>query len=630
MLTHFRKQKKILAFFLWLVIAAFIGTIFLVWGMGGNTGQSAYAIKVNNYKISYGEYRDMYENTANSLRQIFGEQLNQIPEYKNLGKKVAEDMINRILVTEDAKSKGVFVSDMEVLEVIRSNPAFLTDNNFDTQKYAEVLNLNGLNAEVYENSLRQDILFKKMESIVKNSVVLTDAEIENEFRYRNAEAVIKFLSIDPKKFENKVVLTDDDLRNYYNSNSEKYRVPETVKVKYTIFDPNSYTDNFTVSMSDLETYFLQHKSEFVQKEEVEARHILFIVKDFNDKQQDNASYQKALKVLEEIKKGGDFAKLAEKYSDDPNAKNGGYLGIFQRGAVIKEFEDVAFSLKSGDVSGVFKTPFGYHVLKVEKHTPERELTFDEAKDKIKSILEAELKKNGFNKYVFELYKGILTESNLTAYQKRYPDRIAVYETEMFDIDSDIPPFGSNVAVKKIIFNMDLAEVSSVVEMNGKKYIFELVDKKESFIPEFEKVKEEVRGDYISDKSYELSVNYLDEQIKSSKSIDEISKKIKASYTTSPSFKRLEPIPEIGANSLLASEIFNKKQGLLEKVYEIQGKPHVIEVVSVKDADLSTLQEQKSDIESFLLSLKRDEAFKTYIKNLKSGAKIEIAQGLYQE
>lgn len=630
MLTHFRKQKKVLAFFLWLVIAAFIGTIFLVWGMGGNISNAAYAIKVNDYKISYGEYRDTYENTANTLRQIFGDQLNQIPEYKNLGKKVADDMVSKILVTEDAKSKGIFVSDMEVLEVIKSNSAFLTDNNFDTQKYVQVLNLNGINPEVYENSLKQDILFRKMENIVKNSVAVTDLEIENEFKYRNSEAVIKFLSVEPKKFQDKVVLSDTDLKNYYSSNGEKYRVPETVKVKYTVIDPSNYVDNFTVSGADLETYYLQHKNEFIQKEEVEARHILFRVKDFNDKQQDNASYQRALNVLGELKKGGDFIKLAEKYSDDSTAKNGGYLGKFQRGAMVKEFEDVAFLLKEGDVSDIVKTPFGYHILKVEKHIPEKELTLDEAKDKINAILEKELKKNSFNKYVFDLYKNILTESNITAYQKKYPDKITVYETEMFDINSQIAPFGSNSAVKKIIFHMDLAEVSSVVEMNGKKYIFELTDRKESFIPEFDKVADEVKKDYISEKSYELSAKYLDEQIKSSKSVDEISKNIKVSYTTSPSFKRLEPIPELGANSLVATEIFNKEKGLLEKTYEFQGKPYVIEVVSVKDGDINKLQEQRNDIQTFLLSVKQDEAFKAYVKGLKSSAKIEIAQGLYQE
>lgn len=630
MLTHFRKQKKILAFFLWLVIAAFIGTIFLVWGMGGKTGNSAYAIKVNNYKISYGEYRDTYENTANTLRQIFGDQLNQIPEYKNLGKKVADDMINRILVSEDAKSKGLFVSDVEILEIIKSNKAFFTDGNFDTQKYVQVLNLNGLNPEVYENSIKLDTLFKKMTDLVKNSTLVTNTEIENEFKYRNQEAVIKFLSVDPKKFEKEVTPGEEDLKNYYSSNGEKYRLPEMVKVKYVTVDPDTYSDNFTVSDSDLETYFLQHKTEFIQNEDVEARHILVKVKDFNNKEQDNASFKKAQNVLGELKKGGDFAKLAEKYSDDSTAKNGGYLGKFQRGMMVKEFEDVAFSLKEGEISDIVKTPFGYHILKVEKHNLPKELTFEESKNRIKTIIEGELKKNGFNRHVFDLYKNILTESNITAYQKKYPANVQVFETEMFDINSQTAPFGNNIATKKIIFNLDVAEVSPVLDLNGKKYIFELTDRKESLIPEFEKVKNEVRADYVKEKSFELAKKYLAEQIASSKSLNEISKNISISFTTTPSFKRLEPIPELGADSKLSSDIFAKKQGILADPYEFNDRPYAVEVVSVKDADLGKIEEQKEDIRTFLLSVKQDEAYKNYLKELRNKAKIEIAQGLYQE
>ncbi|WYY00251.1 peptidylprolyl isomerase [Oxyplasma meridianum] len=71
----------------------------------------------------------------------------------------------------------------------------------------------------------------------------------------------------------------------------------------------------------------------------------------------------AKEVLEKIKSGESFAKMAEKYSIDGTRKRGGDLGFFKRGAMVKEFEKASFALKKGEVSGIVKTNYGYHIIK---------------------------------------------------------------------------------------------------------------------------------------------------------------------------------------------------------------------------------------------------------------------------
>ncbi len=109
------------------------------------------------------------------------------------------------------------------------------------------------------------------------------------------------------------------------------------------------------------------------EDEVSARHILV------------DSEAKAAEVADKVAKGEDFGKLAEQYSIDPGSKaDGGKLGYFTKGQMVKEFEDAAFALKAGEVSKPVKSKFGWHVIKVEDRRTKSPPTFEEVKDQILS------------------------------------------------------------------------------------------------------------------------------------------------------------------------------------------------------------------------------------------------------
>ncbi len=104
-----------------------------------------------------------------------------------------------------------------------------------------------------------------------------------------------------------------------------------------------------------------------------------------------AKFSVAQQLLEKIKQGESFAKLAQENSDDPGSKEkGGDIGFFGKGRMVKPFEDAAFSLKPGQVSDVVETKFGYHIIKVEDYKEAGTKTFEEVKDLIKKQLEMEL------------------------------------------------------------------------------------------------------------------------------------------------------------------------------------------------------------------------------------------------
>ena len=144
--------------------------------------------------------------------------------------------------------------------------------------------------------------------------------------------------------------------------------------------------------ADAQKYYEENKDKYKQKEQINAQHILFKI----DKTTTDAEKKKKLadakKVYAEAKKpGADFGELAKKYSEGPTAQRGGDLGTFSRGRMVKQFEDVAFAGKPGDILGPVETQFGWHIIKINEKTPEVQRPYDEVKDSILTSLKARQK-----------------------------------------------------------------------------------------------------------------------------------------------------------------------------------------------------------------------------------------------
>ena len=124
--------------------------------------------------------------------------------------------------------------------------------------------------------------------------------------------------------------------------------------------------NIHIEENEIKKYYEEHRDEFKTQEEVRVRHMVFMYsEEERDSSKEEVIRKKAADILNKIREGEDFAKLASIYSEDPSAKSGGDLGYFSRGKMIKDFEDAAFILKKGEVSDVIGTPYGFHIIKCE-------------------------------------------------------------------------------------------------------------------------------------------------------------------------------------------------------------------------------------------------------------------------
>ncbi|MEE4261651.1 MAG: peptidylprolyl isomerase [Desulfobacteraceae bacterium] len=163
-------------------------------------------------------------------------------------------------------------------------------------------------------------------------------------------------------------------------------------------------DKIVVTDEETKAYYDANPKMFKQPDEVKASHILIKV----EPTADDAAKAAALKKIEDIRKkltdGGDFAELAKEYSEGPSGPQGGDLGFFRRGQMVKPFEDTAFSMKTNEVSAPVETRFGYHLIKVTDKRPEQTLAYADVKDKIAQRLKAEKIQKAANLYVENLKK----------------------------------------------------------------------------------------------------------------------------------------------------------------------------------------------------------------------------------
>jgi parvulin-like peptidyl-prolyl isomerase len=169
-----------------------------------------------------------------------------------------------------------------------------------------------------------------------------------------------------------------------------------------------------VSDKEINQYYRDHQKEFWEDGRVRARHILFISERSSSETNRKAKLQQAKKVLNEIRKGRDFADLAMEYSEDVSASDGGDIGFVVRGKMVREFEEAVFSLKPGQISDIVETEYGYHIIKVDEVVSGNTLTLKDAKERVTNVLTVEKQKQGYEDWIEELKKAAFIEVSLFA------------------------------------------------------------------------------------------------------------------------------------------------------------------------------------------------------------------------
>ncbi len=285
-------------------------------------------------------------------------------------------VLDRALANEATKSNVVVTVD-RLREFIANIPAFQQDGKFSYDRYKAFLASRGQSEAAFEQSLRNDLRKQTFVQAVVESAITPKHVIDRLERILLEQREIRELRFPAEQFASKVAVTDAQVAEYYQANRTQFEIPESVRVEYVVLSPETISGSVTITEEAAKNYYDQNKARYGTEEQRRASHIL-IASEGSDKA---AARKKAEEILAKVKAApNDFAKLARENSKDPgSAAQGGDLGFFGRGMMVKPFEEAAYRLKNGEISDIVETDFGFHIIRVTEIKPAQAKPFAEVR-----------------------------------------------------------------------------------------------------------------------------------------------------------------------------------------------------------------------------------------------------------
>jgi len=235
--------------------------------------------------------------------------------------------------------------------------------------------------------------------------------IGNELLYQESQK--QGIEVDDRSIENgfenwrKQFPSDKEYKKAlkrWNTSEDEIKFHFKRKASITTFVNNNFSDKIVISEKELRDLYDSKPQFSKQPELVRISDILIKVEPNADDSVKNDARKKIVEIKEKLKKGEDFAVLAREYSQSPSSSKVGDLNYFKRGQLGKPFDEIAFSLKPGEVSEVIETKFGYSIIKVVDRKPETTAPFEAAKKKINEYLKRTKLQGEIAKYLQELMK----------------------------------------------------------------------------------------------------------------------------------------------------------------------------------------------------------------------------------
>jgi peptidyl-prolyl cis-trans isomerase D len=541
--------------------------------------------------------------------------------------QAAEQLINEKALIAEAHRMGLRANDDELRDELQRGQLgtmLFPDGKFVGQEeYENFAQRFDMTVPQLEARVKEDILVRKLRALVSSSAFVGDTEVRDEFAQRNTKVKFDYAVITQADILKGLHPTDEELKAFYERNKANYNnsIPERRQIKYVVVDSAKIAAATTVTDQDLQAYYDQHRDEFRVPEQVKVSHILIKTPlpapgAKEDEKAVAAARAKAEDILKQLKAGGDFAELAEKYSDDPgSAKSGGELGWIGRGRTVPEFEKAAFSLGKGQTSDLVKSSYGFHIIRVEDKQQAHLKTLAE----VKSEIEEKVKQQKTAHATETAANALLSQARTAGFDAAAAAKgHAAVTTDFFSRTDSLPGLAANPQFMDAVFNEAEKAPPDVVQVPQGYVVFQLLAVRPPATPTFEEIRSKVESQFKNERAgflLQQKTQELSDRAKAEHDLKKAAKDLGATVKTSDLVLPDGQVPDIGSMAG-ASAIFSLTPGQISGPITAGGNGVVAQLLEKQAPTDQEFAAKKDDIRQSLLEGKQNDLFGLFVTNLR--------------
>ncbi|MBI3872059.1 MAG: peptidylprolyl isomerase [candidate division Zixibacteria bacterium] len=576
---------------LWIVVAAFVGTIIFAWGMEFTRRPSAKGVvgSVNGADLKLDDYSYLYQNALTQEQQKNGDVTDETAG--KLRDQVFGQMVGSQILRQQTERLGLTVGNSELAEHLRRFPPqevrnvefFQTDGKFDYNKYLQA----------YQNPDPQ--LWLQVESLVRPRVLQ-----QKLYEYVTATTVVD----------------DPEVRELYDDAAEK------VQVRYLLVYSRIYQDSVgAVDSAVVAQYYQDHPDEFQHGDRARLKYISF---DKVASADDSAAVQREAGDLSKRARGGeDFASLVRQYSEDVSSGDGD-LGWFGKGAMVKPFEEVAFTLDSGQISDPVQSRYGWHIIKCEG----RRGVGDSIQVKAAHIL---LKVETSSATLSDLRQK--AEQFAQDGKSQDLDTLAVHAgtrmrvTGFLERGQDMGgTIGTDAEVTEFVFSHAKGELSGVFETTHAFVVVSVLARDPAGRTPLTEVTSRIRlkmqGNEAREKAYS-SLSAIHGELENGLSFADAATRVRGVADTTSRFGRLDPLLLFSNDPVIHGAAFALTKGpQISPVLRCDVGAVVLQLIEHVAADPQVYTEKRDSIMTATLQAKQQMAFNSWYEQIKKSADIK--------
>jgi len=500
---------------------------FLMVGFGMNArgayrqSQEQTAIRVGSHEIAQERYYREVEQLTEAYRNQLGANFGNLKNFLNIEQRAIDSLIEEYVLQDYIDSLGLTASTAQVEGYIAQLP-FFQKFGLTRETYNSFLQAQGMTGESLEAKTRQELGGLQLQSILGDLSQPTDRELRSVFREQNTKFDFEYLSFRPDDYKGKVVApSDEQLAEYFKSHADAYRQPRSVRYSYLKFDPEKYLNKVEVTEEDVRELYNAKQSQLFEPKQIKVRQIIInkekekgsaveeLVSGKEAASQPSAANAakkaRADEVVTKLQAGEDFAKLAGAYSEDPATKDkGGDRGWLLPTELDKDVRSVADRVLKGKFSNVIDTENQYVIVYVEDIKERRTKPFED----VRAGLELELRSQDAPEYSHVAaereYRRWQDDSvnralNLLDFAKK--EQLSAVDTGKLLPETEDPADAPGLTKK--IASLSQGD-HQVIRVGTSDYLLEILETKDSYIPELSAVRAKLVEAYTSEQSRKLA------------------------------------------------------------------------------------------------------------------------------